>query len=78
MRANQIKIFDNAGLPGLIFGLHSGRVGGAHALHAEGWDDPDVGAYGGWTPGSREPAKYPRRALRRKKLMFRAVYNMSK
>jgi hypothetical protein len=77
MRAHQIKIFDKAGLPGSLYGLHSGRVGGCQALHAADWNNPDIGAYGGWTPGSREPEKYTRRALRRKKLMFRALYNMS-
>jgi hypothetical protein len=78
MRARQKVIFDKAGLPGSLFSLHSGRVGGCHALEGRGWDVADIGAYGGWAPGSREPIKYCRRALRRKKLMFRAFYTMSK
>jgi hypothetical protein len=77
MRAHQIKIFDKAGLPGSLYGLHSGRVGGCQALHAAAWTNLDIGAYVGWTPGSREPEKYMRRALRLKQLMFHALYKMS-
>jgi hypothetical protein len=76
MRAQQVKIFDNAGLPGALFGLHSGRVGGAYALRDANWKSEDIGADGGWTLGLLEPDKYTRRALKHQKNMFHSFFTM--
>jgi hypothetical protein len=78
MRAAQIRIFDAAGLPGKLFGLHSGRVGGSYALFDMKWKWEEIGEYGGWTPGSRAPQNYCRQALRQQAEMFGKIYVPSK
>jgi hypothetical protein len=73
MRRYQGKLLTKAGFDPAKFGLHSGRVGGSCALKRAGWSWPEIAAYGGWAPGSREPEKYTKTVLNESRRMARSI-----
>jgi hypothetical protein len=74
MRKAQKLVVVAAGYGPEVFGLHSGRVGGSIALYNAGWDWPEIAAYGGWAPGSREPEKYTKKAMRKTRCMAKSIH----
>jgi integrase len=73
MRKGQKALLAKAGFNPSLFGLHSGRVGGAVALRDAGWRWEEIGDYGGWAPGSREPEKYTKTAMCQTRRMAKAI-----
>lgn len=69
LRSHQKKMLYRIGVDPSLYGLHSGRVGGAITLHDSGWNWDDIGAFGGWTVGSVMPGKYCRQAKGRRSHM---------
>jgi integrase len=61
-RKRQIKLLKAIGEDPTIYGLHSGRVGGAVHLANAGVSFNLIGAMGGWALGSLMPQHYARQA----------------
>jgi integrase len=61
-RKRQIELWKASGEDPTIYGLHSGRVGGAVHLANAGVSFDLIGAMGGWALGSLMPQHYARQA----------------